>query len=398
MTDTTGQRRTDPRITVLHHFVGEDRSAMEALLDVVRPAVPGARIAERSDAQVRLRAKVDILSGDPPNVFETWPGQNLRPYLDADIVSDITDLWERAGYTDVYFDHAKETVRYDGRYRAIPTNVQRQNNLFYDVELLERAGVDPARLDTPESLRDALEAVEEATDAAGLLLPQKRPWPALDLWDMLVLSHGDAATYEAIFRGSEPARHRDIVDAALDSLAALRAHSPDDALYDGWQAGLGRFAEGDAAFFAMGDWAGGVLKNRDGYEYGSDWGCVPFPGTADTYQVVMDAFLMPSTASETDVTERVLREIGSAEAIAQFTGARGAVPPRSDVPTDRYSPFFRDQLRAYQTATTRVNATRGLGVPPAQRVEILTAIAGFLDAGDTDRATDPIVETLAGGN
>ncbi|WP_254271351.1 ABC transporter substrate-binding protein [Haloarcula marina] len=394
MPERTLRTQAASTVDILHHFVGRDQQAMDALLETVRRNVPDANVRQRTNPNVSLQGKVDILRGKPPSILETWPGRNLEPYIDADVVADISPMWEAAGYTETYFDRAKDAVRFDSTYRAIPTNMQRQNNLFFNRAVVERAGVNPSSITDVAALVTALESVEDETDAAGLLVPQKRPWPSLDVWDMLVLSHGTADAYDRLFRGDDPQRDGNLVREALSSLATLASFVPDDALYDDWQAGLDRFVDGEAAFFAMGDWAGGVLKNRDGFDYGTDWGCVAFPGTTQTFQLVMDAFLMPSTATNTETTEDVLRHVGSATAIERFTRTRGALPPREDVSLDRFSPFFRDQMDAYRSARNHVDATRGLGIAPDQRVGVLTAIATFLSEGDVDATATQILTAL----
>ncbi|MEY7851918.1 ABC transporter substrate-binding protein [Natrarchaeobius sp. A-rgal3] len=384
-------------VGVLHHFVGDDSAAMDELIASAEGALPAVEIGTTEDPQTSMRAKTDILRGSPPDVWDDWPGANLVPYWEAGVLADITDVWEMAGFEDAFVDVAREAASIDGRYHAVPLNVQRQNNLFYNVDVVRRAGVDPERIRGPEDLLEAMEQVEDATDSAGFMLPQNHPWPAFDVWDTLVASVGGAEVYEEIYRGGRPTRHRRVIRDAFASLERYREFVPDDATYDSWQPALERFAGGEAAFYCMGDWAAGVLNNRDGFAYGEDWGAVAFPGTHDVFQVVMDSLMVPTTTDQPDAARAVVAHAGSKRALERFTRVRGALPPRTDVPMDGYDEFFRRQMANYRNASAEVMATRGTGIRPSRRVELITTMATFLaDDRGPKAAADAVVDALSG--
>lgn len=388
-----GGRRS---ISLLHHYVGDDSAAMDEVLATIQRRLD-VDVDAIGDADVGLTAKTRLLAGDPPDVWDDWPGENVRPYWNSNVVADVTDLWESAGFTESFFDHARTAATIDGRYYALPTNIQRQNNCFYNVELFEAAGVDPSSIDDVAGYLDALETVEAETDAAGLMLPQKHPWPTFDLWDMLVLAESDADRYEAILQDGQADRHGHVVADALEAVAALLAYVPSDATYQDWQTGLERFVDGGAATFVMGDWAGGVLDSLDGVTYGEDWDAIAFPGTADVYQVVMDALFTPPTSSNREAARDVLREFGSADVLEQFTRIRGAIPPRKDCSMDDHSPFFQRQRTYYDRSSRQVSASRGAGIAPDQRVELLADVASFLTEPDAtvEGTSSSMVSTLS---
>lgn len=394
---TDDSRSTAPGdVEVLHHFVGDDRAAMNDLVTSAERATPGIDITTIEDAQTSMRAKTDILRGSPPDIWDDWPGENIVPYWEADVVADISDLWDEAGFRDTFFDVARNAALVEDSFYALPINLQCQNNLFYNVDVVRSAGIDPTTLDTPDALAEAISRIDAETDSAGLMLPQNHPWPAFDVWDMLVVSHGGPDAYDAIFRGGDAARHRGTIRDALAHLQRYREFVPEDATYDSWQPALERFVRGEAAFYCMGDWAAGVLKDRDGFDYGSDWGRIPFPGTDGVFQVVMDSFMIPTTIEDPAPARAVLEQFGSPESLERFTRRRGALPPRTDVPMDRYDRFFREQMAYYRDASDHVLATRGNGIRPQYRVELIAAMATLLTGQATvETVTDTIVATLS---
>lgn len=396
----TNSRSTDAsrrgRVEVLHHFVGDDSAAVDALVHDVEQALPGIDVATIEDPQTSMRAKADILRDSAPDIWDDWPGENIVPYWEADVVADITDLWENAGFADAFVDVARDAATIDDRYYAVPMNLQCQNNLFYNVDVVRQAGIDPERIRDATDLREAMATVEAETDSAGLLLPQNHPWPAFDLWDMLLVSVGDADAYDAVFRGGDASRHEDLIRRAFAELDRYREYVPEDTRYDSWQPALERFARGEAAFYCMGDWAAGVLESTAGFDYGTDWGRIPFPGTEDVYQVVMDSFMIPTTADNPDLARSVLEQFASVESLERFTRTRGALPPRKDVSMDAYDEFFRNQMSFYRDTSEHVLATRGIGVRPHHRVELITAMATFLTEDATPNAvTETVVNALA---
>jgi len=62
-------------------------------------------------------------------------------------------------------EEAVELHKQNGSYRAVPLGSHRLNCLFYNVSVVEDAGIDVDSLNSPSALIDAFETVSSETDA-----------------------------------------------------------------------------------------------------------------------------------------------------------------------------------------------------------------------------------------
>jgi glucose/mannose transport system substrate-binding protein len=293
-----------------------------------------------------------------------------------------------------YHEGPQRAARLDGRYYAVPINIHRLNNLFYNVEILERAGVDPESIASPRGLRSALAAIETETDAVGILFPFKNQWTsyALQLWEQVMLGQFGIDTYRVIRRQSPDSR-RDAIRDAIDLVRDIAAYAPADAVYLSWGEAQRRFVDGEGAFFAQGDWAASVFHDESGFDLGTAWDHVPFPGTEQLYVMNMDAIVPAADAVNADAAAEVLRYAGSVDGQRRFNVQKGSIPPRTDVPMDEFEPFFQQQMAAFTAAGTQPvqSVAHGQALGPAALVELQGAFSTFLSDWDTETLTTRVI-------
>jgi len=173
----------------------------------------------------------------------------------------------------------------------VPLGLHRLNNLFYNVELLEEAGVDPTGITSLGALFDAMDAVAAETDATPMTHAMANPWPTTQLWAAVPLGQqGYRAYVDFIERnGSEAA-----VRSAFETTARILE---DYVTYDAESLGLtasnNNVINGDAAFVHQGNWTAGTFATASDFEYGDGWGANAFPGTENMYTLHFDSFLYP---------------------------------------------------------------------------------------------------------
>lgn len=383
-------------VELLHQFCGADQAAVDALVAGFERD-RNVTVAESTSPTVSLEVKRRLLKEGPPDLWVDWPGESIGPYQKAGVVRDVSDLWAETDMARKYHEGAKTAARLDGDYYAVPINIHRLNNLFYNVDLLERAGVDPAAIESPTALLSALETVEAETDAVGVLFPFKNQWTsyALQLWEQILLGHADVETHRAIRRTS-PADHRDVVREAIGLVRDIAAFAPDDAVYLSWGEAERRFVDGEGAFFAQGDWAASVFADAPAFDFGTDWDHVPFPGTDGLYVMNMDAIVPAADAPNPAAAREFLRYAGSVDGQRRFNRQKGSIPPRTDVPMDRFPPFLARQMAAFTASGTRPvqSISHGQALGPASLIELQAAFSTFLSEWDVDSVYDRIVEVL----
>lgn len=393
MSATVGDRR---EIEIHHHFVwGSEQEAMDVVLGEYGERNSAVDVVEERTVinALRLMIKSRILREDPPDVWDEWPGANLKPTVEAGATADITDLWERTGMETAYFDGMVDLARFDGEYHAVPLDMHRISNLYYNVETFEAAGVDPGRLSGPDELVEALPALaEHSRDPIAVF--GRNPFGLLQLFETLFLAHASRSDYESAVDG-RPSPHRSAIRAAFVTLGEYLAAGPENPEFMDSSDLETAFSDGDVACINNGSWSTGHMAGSD-MEFERDWDCVPFPGTEGDHIVNTNA-LVPAAHTEGDeaVTDFV-EYLGSAETIERFNTVSGSVPPREDVSVADLHPLSRQLHDAFGGRATQLpSMCHGLAVRPEQVVELKDAVATFLQDRDAEAATDAVVATLS---
>ncbi|ESS05924.1 MAG: carbohydrate ABC transporter substrate-binding protein, CUT1 family [uncultured archaeon A07HB70] len=378
-------------LEIVHWWTaGGEKQALLALLEgfsqehpevetTNNPAPGGAGSA--LDTVIRNR----VLNENPPSTFQIWPGQSLTPYTEADVLEPIDDVWSesmRQNYRGGVQDLATAGT---GSFVSVPINIHRLNNLFYNVEVVESAGVDPTDIDDPNQLESALDTVAQETDAVPMAHQTQAPWSTLQLWEDVFVGTNGVDTYREVLSG-DAGSYESEIRAALEQVSAYSEYYNGDSGSISWDQANAKVVEGDAAFIHQGDWAAGQYRAADSFEFDADWGMTPFPGTSGVYHVVTDSFVFPSSNPSPEATRKFLSYCGTVDAQERFNPVKGSIPPRTDVPTDAFGPFLQSQIEDFRDSDTQPpTIAHGTGVSPEAKSNIEEAFAGFVESYDVDR-------------
>jgi ABC-type glycerol-3-phosphate transport system substrate-binding protein len=114
--------------------------------------------------EYQQRLLTAVQAGNAPDVStvdQIWQAA----FAAAGAIAPLDDVAKNAGVTaDTFFPGAWASANYDGKLWGIPFNVDVWQFSFYNADLLEAAGVDPASIATFEGLKAA---GEKLTDAAN---------------------------------------------------------------------------------------------------------------------------------------------------------------------------------------------------------------------------------------
>jgi glucose/mannose transport system substrate-binding protein len=347
------------------------------------PAPGGAGAAIDQEVQVR------VLDEDPPGTFQIWPGEALRTYTDADALEPVGDLWED-GAEEEYLDSVVEASSPEGDVVAVPINIHRLNNVFYNTEVLDDAGIEPDDIDSPEAFLEALEAADDA-GYVGLAQQTQEPWGVLQLWEVVFTGQHGVDAFQQFLDG-EAADLESEIEESLSLVEEYSEYFNEDAGSVSWDDANNDVITGDAAFHHNGDWAAGEYEGADDFEYGEEWEYIPFPGTEDVYTMVMDAFVMPTNNPSPDATEAWIEYCSTVDAQERFNPHKGSIPPRTDVSMDDFPPFLEDQMDDFENSDEQITSiSHGSGLEPAQANEVEEAFAVFTDDWDPEETTQDLI-------
>jgi glucose/mannose transport system substrate-binding protein len=385
-------------LEVLHGWdEGDGAVAVRALTDAFEehaPAVETDFTAIEGGGNENLNTVVSyrLADGDPPSSFANWPGKNLRRYEGA--LGSIDDVWAENDFAAVHVDEAVDLHHQNGSFRAVPLGSHRLNNLFYNVELLEEAGVDPTGITSLGALFDAMDAVAAETDATPMTHAMANPWPTTQLWAAVLLGQqGYRAYVDFIERnGSEAA-----VRSAFETTARILE---DYVTYDAESLGLtasnNNVINGDAAFVHQGNWTAGTFATASDFEYGDGWGANAFPGTENMYTLHFDSFLYPGDNPTPERSKRWLAFVGSETAQVAFNRHKGSIPTRTDVDMSEFNEYLQSVAEDFENAEHRPPTLQhGLALAPEKVTALNRVVANtFMGPYDVDAATSGFLDVV----
>lgn len=398
-TATPGDSGADEdALNLMHGFTGGDGAiAAEALFEAFEEEHPDVELDlepiggggnQNLDTVVANRLNND----DPPSAFANWPGKNLEKYAGA--LGDVDDVWADNDFESAHIQEAVDLHKQGGTYRATPMASHRLNNLFYNVEVVEEAGVDPEGIDGIPALVDALDAVATETDKTPMTQAMSGTWTITQLWAAVMQGQEGFEAYMDFIEGdgSESAVSGafETMENLLDNYISADASSLD------LTASNGNIINGEAAFIHQGNWAAGAFGNAEDFEYEDDWGAVAFPGTSNMYCLHFNSWLSPSNNPTPETTKTWLGFVGKPEAQIAYGSNKGAIPTRTDVDMDEFGPYLQDVAEDFRAVDHRPPSLQhGLAVTSQKMSSLNDVISNqFTGPYNVDAATTGFLDAV----
>jgi glucose/mannose transport system substrate-binding protein len=394
-----GESTATNELEVLHAWTGGDgKKAVENLISTwneEHPDIDSNFKAIGGGANQNLKSVLNtrFSNDDPPSAFQDWPGKNFARY--EGVLGDISSVWEGdGGLAEAHVDRAAQICKQDGTYHAVPIGSHRLNCLFYNVSVVEEAGVDPDSLTSASKLLDAMDTVASETDKVPLAHGMKAPWTTLQLWAAVMLSVGGFDDYMTFV--NEGGAKSSVTEAFEVTKTMLSDYIEEGAASTGFTGANQMIMDGEAAFIHQGNWAAGAFRNKSDFAYDEDWGFKTFPGTEGMYTFHTDAFLYPSNNPSPEATETWMEFVGSKEAQVAFNKFKGSIPTRTDVSKDEFGPYLQETIDDFAAADEYPpTLAHGLAVVPGKMSDLKGALTSdFTGPYNVESATDKFVSTV----
>jgi glucose/mannose transport system substrate-binding protein len=364
---------------------GSEQQALGVLVDGYRAQHPDVTVANGavaggagSNAQVVLAQR--LLSGEPPDAWQTFPGAALQAYVDQGEIADVSDVYERTGLGAALPAVIRDGLTVDGRRYGVPTSAHRGNMLFYNKDLLARAGVaEPGADYRLPTFLDDLAALDRA-GVTPLCLGAKDPFTTAALFENTLLSVVGTEGWGRIAAdrfdwGSAP------VDDVLARFGQLLDHADPQAAALSWDAATAKLADGGCAFETLNDSAFGELISAGAVE-GRTFGQVPFPGTAGTYVAVVDTFVRARSSANPRNAADFLAVLAAPDIQLAFSRAKGSVPIRTDVDVSTLTPYQRTAAESLRNDTVLWSIVHGEAKRPQFQQAFYDAVAIYVRSRD----------------
>ncbi|BCJ56759.1 ABC transporter substrate-binding protein [Micromonospora endophytica] len=205
----------------------------------------------------RTRLPAALLSSDPPDIFQSWGGGEIREQVEADYLKDLT---EQAKDEVANIGSAAEIWQVDGKQYGLPYRMGIEG-IWYNKDMFQRAGIaaPPTTLDELNDTVNKLKAINVIPIAVGA----GDKWPAAHWWYNFALR---ACSIDTLKKASTDLTFDDpcFVKAGQD----LKAFIDTKPFQNNFIATPGQndptsanglLANGKAAMELMGDWNKGTL-------------------------------------------------------------------------------------------------------------------------------------------
>lgn len=323
---------------------------------------------------------------------------NLTPaFIEAGLIQSMSPQIEQWQQEDPeLYETVPESVWEDGTYEGEIMHVPNKSlvdALYYNINILEEAGVDPPPYDTYDELLEATRAVQEANPdlpayfATGGTSPDR-------MYRWLI-------AYGVPFEGEEqnvPQLTSPQGLAMIEWLQTMHEEgltNPEFVIGENDEAPAA-FAAGELPFMEEGI-NNGVAFLLDDFVYGEDWATAPYPVNEDEggqFFGVPRGWSMAADTGAADAAGQVLRYIMSPEIAEERyleleSGVVQSIPVLEGETLQEEQPFFTDELlEIFRNLEAQIPP----GTTTPQVAEILGTLKEELSVTGTDESPEEIAE------
>ena len=381
---------------------GGEAAAITALIDEFEVLYPDTTVQEVQIAggggfEMRVKIKTLMLAGQPPDTFQIHNGYEWKIFYDAGLLDNINHIWTtavQAAVPDVVEDISKGP---DGNYYAVPVNIHRSNVLWFNYEILNDTGIDPATLTSWPAFWAACDAIianPNYTITKPVAMGEQ--WTTAHAFEQVLASVG-IDTYEAWINGeidSGSATHYADLLTACEIYENLTTYINADWAGLSWDGAIADIISNESAFAIMGDWANGEFYQA-GWDHGVEYGTIGVPGTGAMYGLVVDCFEKPKGILHPTAVNNWLGVVASKDGQDAFNPLKGSISARTDANVSKYGAYQQSAIADFSAVTYMFpSVVHGSGAPEAFNTDFVPLI-GALTGGTSASATALAIAALA---
>ena len=366
---------------------GGEAAALESLFSAYGESNPNveivnATVAGGGGSSARAVLQTRLAGGDPPDTWQVHPGfELLGQYVGPEYISPVTDLYEEEGWFDVTPKALTDLMSSGGDVYQVTVGVHRGNGLWYNKTLLEANGITVGDTMSVDEFFD-IAATLEAAGVTPLCVGDSGIWATAELFENTLVGVLGAEAYRGLWDGSVAFDSPEVKEA-MDVYGRMLDYQNDDHSALSWDQAVKKVMEGTCAFSSMGDWAYGEFANA-GLEDNVDFGWVSHPGSAGSFVVVADGFVIANGAPDELETKDWLRALGSKEAQEAFNPLKGSICARTDCDRAKFGPYHNWSMDSFAVDALVPTVVHGSAAPASFQQALNDAVTSFVVDKDVD--------------
>jgi glucose/mannose transport system substrate-binding protein len=377
---------------------GSEAAALNTLLTAFRQANPdvepvNAAVAGGAGSQAIVALAKRLQKGDPPDIWQTFAGKSVQGYAGRGVVRDVASVFAGGDLRATMQPTILQSLMHDGKPFGVPTGAHRSNVLWFNTDVLKKAGVTtPARGYTVAAFLADLGKVK-ASGATPLCLGGKDPFTTVELFENVLLSKigtngwHDMAADTLNWRSAQ-------VQTALKSFGDMLTYADPNASRLTWDAATRKLATGGCAFESMNDSAYGELV-ADGAQEGKEFGAAAFPGTDGTFLAVVDVFVAATKAKNAKNALAFLSSISKPSTQIAFNRAKGSVPVLRNVDVSSLPTYQQGSSKSLWSSPVLLSVAHGEAMSPAFQEGFYDAVSTYVRTRDPDAFADDLRNAIS---
>ncbi len=389
------------QLVVYHWWTsGGERQAMEKIFEwfskknpdmkiVDNPVAGGGGITLKTVLLGLLAAKI------PPDTFQSLSGAELKQYVDGNYIAPVDDVWKAQNLDANYPAVIGKMTTFKGQHFGIPMNAHRANWLFYSKKVFDELKLAPPT--TVDEMIAAAKAIKaRKPGVAPIAIGTREKWPAVFLFDVVLLSTGGPDVYEKFYTGQLNVKTNPAIKTALQKYKQLVPYLYQFHGAKTWSDIAAPMAEGKMGMMVIGDFAAGLLVQA-GYKQGTDWEAVGFPKKPqEVFLMIVDTFVRPVGAKHPDATTAWLTNLTDPKMQAEFNIIKGSIAIHKAVPDSNYpDKLHREASATFKTKRIVPSSIHGVLAPPAFLSDWQDILTRFLYSPDVNRALEEIDSAMS---
>ncbi|HEX4840651.1 MAG TPA: extracellular solute-binding protein [bacterium] len=398
---TTALYAAEQQQLVVYHWwtAGGERQAMQVIFDgftkknpttkiVDNPVAGGGGITLKTVLLGLLAAKI------PPDTFQSLSGAELKQYVDGNYVAPVDDVWTAQNLNANYPAVIGKMTTFSGKHYGIPMNTHRANWLFYNTKLFKDLKLAPPT--TADELIAAAKRIKaEKPRVAPIAIGTREKWPAVFLFDVVLLSTGGPDVYEKFYTGQLDVKTSPELRTALEKYKDLIPYLYEFHGAKTWSDIAGPMAEGKMGMMVIGDFAAGLLVQA-GFKEGVDWDAVGFPQKPqEVFLMIVDTFVRPAGAKHPAATTAWLTNLTDPQVQGAFNIVKGSIAIHKAVPDSTYpDKLHRTASATFKSKRIVPSSIHGVLAPPAFLSDWQDILTRFLYSPDVNRALTEISDAM----
>jgi glucose/mannose transport system substrate-binding protein len=317
--------------------------------------------------------KSRAMAGNPPGVAQI-KGPDIQEWGSTGLLNPdaLTDVAKSENWDGLLSKKVSDTVKYDGKYVAVPVNIHRVNWLWINPEVFKKAGIAKA----PTTLEEFYAAGDKLKAAGFIALAHGgQPWQDSTVFEDVVLSVMGPEGYKKAFvdLDEKTLTGPEMVKALTELKKVATYMDPNRAGRD-WNIAAADVINGKAGMQAMGDWAKSEWTAAKKIA-GKDYQCVPFPGTekAFTYNIDSLAVFLIKDKNNIAAQQDLAKVALGTDFQKVFSINKGSIPVRTDMQNDMEKLGF--DSCAQQAAKDFLADDKNGGLQPSMAHNMATSLA-----------------------